>query len=153
LKEASPCSTAGQCCSGACITSRAEGTLGSWCGSDSEPRARRTPRSSSSGSSAGSADHYGAFAYSPKTDAFGWSNDKASRKEAEESAMAGCRKHASDCILPQWIRNTCGALAFSPKGYAAAAGETSGQAEKAALQKCAQHGSKCTVAHWICTTR
>src|SRR5262245_31709818 len=52
-------------------------------------------------------EFYGAIAYSPSNRAHGWSYDYPSRRDAERRALAQCRRHAEDCIVPVWFRNAC----------------------------------------------
>ena len=101
----------------------------------------------------GAQDFFGAIAYSPSTGAHGWSFDYRSRAEAESVALTNCGKHASDCTVPIWFRNACGALAVGPKGYGSGWGTSQKIAEGYALQVCAKHSTGCTIKRWACTTR
>jgi hypothetical protein len=96
-------------------------------------------------------DYYGAIAYSPSTRSHGWSSDHATRREAESRALANCRRHAGDCVIPAWFRNGCGALADGPKGYGSAWGASRSLAENYALQGCRRRSSGCAIVRWVCT--
>ncbi len=98
-------------------------------------------------------DFYGAIAYSPSTGAHGWSFDYRSRNEAENVAKSNCGKHATDCIVPIWFRNACGALAVGSNGYGSGWGTSQKIAEGYALQVCGKHTTGCTIKRWACTTR
>jgi len=99
------------------------------------------------------ADRYGAIAYSPTTRAHGWAYDYATQADAEAAALANCRKHASDCLVPVWFRNACGALAVGPRGYGSGWGTDQSIAEGYALQTCRQYSDSCVIQRWVCTTR
>ena len=99
-------------------------------------------------------DYYGAIAYSPSTGAYGYSYDHPSRADAEARALAECGNRASDCQLPLWFRNACGALASGGNGgWGTGWGTSRGLAEGYALSTCRQHTSGCSVIAWVCTTR
>jgi hypothetical protein len=105
------------------------------------------------GSGEAAAENYGAIAYSPSTKAYGWSYDYPSRGAAEREALSGCRAKASDCIIPLWFRNACGALAIGPNGYGTAWATERSSAERRALDVCRRNSGGCAVARWVCTTR
>lgn len=106
------------------------------------------------GAAGAAADNYGAIAYSPSTGAHGWSYDYNSRSAAESVALANCRKHAGDCVIPIWFRNACGALAVGAgNGYGSGWGTSRSIAEGYALKTCRQHTSGCAIRRWACTTR
>ena len=98
-------------------------------------------------------DNYGAIAYSPSTGAPGWSFDYGSRAAAENVALASCRKHAGDCVIPIWFRNACGALAVGSNGYGSGWGTSRKLAESYALQTCRKNTGGCSIRRWACTTR
>jgi uncharacterized caspase-like protein len=98
-------------------------------------------------------DRYGAIAYSPSTAAQGWAYDLSSQAEAESVALAKCREHATDCIVPIWFRNACGALAVGSSGYGAGWGNDQKTAEGTALQTCSKYSGNCGIRRWVCTTR
>lgn len=97
-------------------------------------------------------DYYGAIAYSPSTRAHGYSYDYPTRWEAEDRALAECRRHAGDCLIPVWFRNACGALATGPSGYGSGWGTNRNLAESYALQTCRRHSGGCSIMRWVCTT-
>ena len=104
--------------------------------------------------SAHARDHYGAIAYSPSTGATGYSYDHYTRADAEAGALNECGKRASDCQLPLWFRNACGALAVGSGGsWGTGWGTSRGLAERHALATCRKLTSGCSVASWVCTTR
>ncbi|KAB2915287.1 MAG: DUF4189 domain-containing protein [Hyphomicrobiaceae bacterium] len=107
------------------------------------------------GTRAEARDNYGAIAYSPSTGAHGWSYDYPSRSAAESTALRNCRRHASDCVVPIWFRNACGALAVAPGGgYGSGWGTSRSLAERYAMQSCRGHNnSGCSILRWACTTR
>ncbi len=106
------------------------------------------------GNTAEARDYYGAIAYSPSTGAHGWSNDYGSRSGAESAALSNCRRHASDCVVPIWFRNACGALAVaSGGGYGSGWGTSRGLAERYAMRSCRGQNSSCSILRWVCTTR
>ncbi len=96
---------------------------------------------------------YGAIAYSPSTRALGWSNNQLSRQASENSALAGCRKYARDCVVPVWFKKGCGALAAGPNGYGTGWGAGRYIAERVALRECGRHTRSCTIRRWTCTSR
>lgn len=99
-------------------------------------------------------NYYAAIAYSPSTGAHGWSNDYQSREAAENAALQGCRKLASDCKVPIWVSSACGALAVgSNNGYGTGWGTSRGLAESHALLGCRKFASNCAIRRWVCTTK
>jgi Domain of unknown function (DUF4189) len=107
-------------------------------------------------SAAGAAarDNYGAIAYSPSTQAYGYSYDHGSRGRAETAALAECSKRAGDCQVPLWFRNACGALAVGNEGgWGTGWGAPRQIAERNARQVCREHTNNCAVLRWVCTTR
>jgi serine/threonine-protein kinase len=105
------------------------------------------------GSGGAEAQNYGAIAYSPATGALGWSYDYRTRGEAESIALQNCSKHASDCIVPLWFRNACGALAVGSNGWGTAWGTNQSEAERKAITACQRWTMDCAVKRWVCTTR
>ena len=100
------------------------------------------------------ADNYGAIAVSPSSKALGWSYDYKSIGGAKRAALANCRKHAGDCKIANWFRNSCGAIAVgSNGGWGADWGNTIKQAKWKARKKCRQYDSNCKAIRWVCTTR
>lgn len=103
-------------------------------------------------SAAAHGDVYGAIAYSPDTGAVGWSYNKRSRVQAEDSAMNNCLANADDCRVATYFRNACGAVARSPEGgWGADWGNSRREAENNALAECYNHGDNCRVIRWACT--
>jgi uncharacterized protein DUF4189 len=98
-------------------------------------------------------ESFGAIAYSPTNRAHGWSYDYPSRRDAERGALAQCRRHAEDCIVPVWFRNACGALAVGSDGYGSGWGPNRKSAEGQAIQSCQRYSGGCAVIRWVCTSR
>ena len=99
------------------------------------------------------ADYFGAIAYSPSKRAHGWAKDHPSRKAAEQAAIKGCGKYATDCTSVLWFKNACGAIALGPKGAGWAWDQTQSAADNGALNACAKHSKACTVKQRVCTTK
>ena len=101
-------------------------------------------------------DKCGAIAVSQSTGRLGWSYDFNNRGEAEQAALRECSKGASDCTVPLWFCNACGAIATtSDLGYGTGWAKDRAQAERNALNVCRQYnpGKNCSVQRWVCTTR
>jgi serine/threonine-protein kinase len=105
-----------------------------------------------SGESA-AANYFGAIAYDAQTRYHGYSYDYGSQGQAEQAAMAECRKLAPNCVIATWFRNACGALAVGDAGWGADWGVDQAQAEGKALQKCYEYTVGCKIQRWVCTTR
>lgn len=105
------------------------------------------------GSGEAAAANYGAIAYSPSSKVYGWSYDFPSRGAAENEALSKCRRQASDCVVPLWFRDACGALAIGSNGYGTGWGTDRGLAERHALGSCRRNSQGCAVVRWVCTTR
>ncbi|GJM02108.1 MAG: hypothetical protein DHS20C08_06090 [Rhodomicrobium sp.] len=99
-------------------------------------------------------NNYGAIAVSPSTKALGWSYNYKSKAYAKSVALAHCRKHASDCRIANWFRNSCGAIAFGKKGgWGADWGRSIKQAKWKAVKRCRKHDYGCKAVRWVCTDR
>jgi serine/threonine-protein kinase len=98
-------------------------------------------------------DQYGAIAYSSSTGATGWAYNHRSRGAAEGAALANCRQHASDCTVPVWFRNACGAIAVGFDGYGTGWGNNRQLAESYALKTCRDFTTGCLITRWVCTSR
>lgn len=97
---------------------------------------------------------YGAIAFSQNTGAVGWSYDYRSRSGAERRALNGCYKHAGDCRVVMWFRNSCGALAVTDRGGYGTAGHPNRYvAEERALDQCYRSNNNCYLKRWVCTGR
>jgi serine/threonine-protein kinase len=116
-------------------------------------RSQPPPQAPTSPAALPPGDKFGAIAYSPSTTAHGWAFDFGSQSEAEAAALTNCRQHASDCIIPIWFRNACGALAVGPSGYGSGWGVDRGTAEGYAMQTCRKYSKNCGIRRWVCTTR
>jgi serine/threonine-protein kinase len=107
-------------------------------------------------SPASAQDHCGAIAISQSTGRLGWSYDFANRTEAENAAKRECAKGATDCRVPVWFCNACGAIATTPDlGYGSGWAENREDAERNAIKVCQDYnpGKRCTIQRWVCTTR
>jgi serine/threonine-protein kinase len=110
-----------------------------------------TPINSSSSSSGGTEDHYGAIAYSTATAKTGAAYNFPTREAAERQALRDCGQ--SDCHVEIWFRGECGALALGKNNVRAGAWSTAhASAESAALDACAQKGGQaCKIIRSTCT--
>lgn len=102
----------------------------------------------------GSADNFGAIAFSSSTEIFGFSHDFGAREAAESRAVSECRKAggAEDCESVVWFNQTCGALASDGDGtYGADWAATRKEAESKANANCQKYtGKPCTVRKSLC---
>jgi hypothetical protein len=126
----------------------------------SERRLYDTPSSESGGSMPAVPTLYGAIAVETDTLIYGYVKDVSSRAEAEQAALAYCRKaggSASGCEIAVWGHNTCLALATSAGGRG---GNTWGYAwsdegaisRRNAVDACIeQGGTDCKVSVSFCT--
>lgn len=100
-------------------------------------------------------ENFGAIAFSPSTEIYGYSRDYALQSDAESRALKECRAAggSKDCEVVLWFRNTCGALASDGEGaYGAEWAETALQAQNRALAYCAEQTSRsCSVRFSLCT--
>lgn len=104
------------------------------------------------GRPAAAQDYFGAIAYSPSTRAHGWTYDYGSRREAQNVALAECRRHADDCVVAVWFRNACGALAVGLDGYGAGWEANQVKAERSALKLCRRYSEDCRILRSICSS-
>jgi serine/threonine protein kinase, bacterial len=97
-------------------------------------------------------NYYGAIAFSPSTGAYGFSSDYGSQDAAERIAISNCGK--SDCLVPVWFRNACGALAVgADHAYGSGLGPDEKRAKESALQVCSEYTTGCSIQKLICTER
>ena len=103
----------------------------------------------------GSADNFGAIAFSSSTEFFGYSYDFDSRDAAEARAVSECRNSggASDCEAVVWFNRSCGALASDGFGtYGADWASTESEAESKAVAACEDYADRaCSVRRSLCT--
>lgn len=97
------------------------------------------------------AESYGAIALSPTSGATGWSHSFSTRRGAEQQALDGCYRHASDCRTAIWFRNACGAVATGRRGWGAGWGDDRYGAEQAALYSCERNSHGCRIIRWQCS--
>jgi hypothetical protein len=89
--------------------------------------------------------HWAALAISPTTLRAGASHGQNSVAEAEQTALANCRRQgALDCKVLQWVRNECASLAISYAGgrYGWADGSNRAGAAARAMAQCKSTGGK-----------
>ncbi|CAN7266750.1 DUF4189 domain-containing protein [Rhizobium sp. LjRoot254] len=97
---------------------------------------------------ASAADYYGAFAFSQKTGASGWSKNYGSQGEAEGAALQVCfqTQGASDCKVSYSFVNSCAALAVGgDNGWGADWGTNVQAAENKAMHTCSGYSYNCKV--------
>lgn len=101
------------------------------------------------------ADSFGAIAYSPSTDAYGYSYGQTSQGQAEDYAMSECRRAGGSggCEIAIWFKNACGALAADGKGaYGTDWAETKAEAESKAIDYCRRYTSEtCEIRRTVCS--
>ena len=84
---------------------------------------------------------YGAIAYSADSGGIGYSEQFASRAQAEQRAKKECGKN--DCEIAAWFYNSCGALAADDDGtWGGAQGGNEQRARQAAIARCIKEGGK-----------
>jgi Domain of unknown function (DUF4189) len=102
----------------------------------------------------GSADNFGAIAFSSSTEIFGFSHDFTTRGAAEKRAVSECRKAggADDCESVVWFNQSCGALASDGDGaYGSDWAATRKEARSKAKANCQKHtGKSCAVRKSLC---
>jgi Domain of unknown function (DUF4189) len=102
----------------------------------------------------GSADNFGAIAFSSSTEIFGFSHDFDTRGAAENRAVSECRKAggADDCQSVVWFNQTCGALASDGDGtYGADWAATRKEAKSKAKANCQKYtGKPCAIRKSLC---
>ncbi len=103
---------------------------------------------------------YGAIAIETSSLFFGYMKDVGSREEAEQGALAYCRKAggtASGCEIAVWGQNICLALATSTGGkggnaWGSAWSDDGTASKRDAVQTCGKHGgTRCKVTVSFCT--
>jgi len=98
------------------------------------------------------AGSYGALATSPDAD-FGWSKNYDTQDEAEDRALAECRKYSRECTIKKSFRNVCVSVASSSNG---AMGWTWGYSRREgnsrAMDECENNrGKSCKIVARFCT--
>ncbi|HEX3972356.1 MAG TPA: DUF4189 domain-containing protein [Stellaceae bacterium] len=91
--------------------------------------------------------NFGAIAYGAKSGAWGYSYNWNTRKQAEDNALANCKKNASDCEVQVWYQRECGAVVSADGGDVYwGTGDGTGAAGGNALASCKKDGGKnCTI--------
>ena len=94
---------------------------------------------------------YGAIAYGPNSDRFGYSYNFTNRRGAESRARNECGEN--DCVVAAWFYNRCGALATSSRGeWGGAQDVNQARAKAGALKICAdQGGGDCQIRVSLCS--
>lgn len=101
-----------------------------------------------------STEAFGAIAYGPDSQAFGYSYDSPDTDSASSVAMTNCKKHGDDCRLVLNFSNSCGAVAAvdNSGGFDIGQGATKDQAQFNAVAACKKRGGgdNCQVQVWSC---
>ena len=86
--------------------------------------------------------HFGAIAYSPDDNKFGWVNHVASKNDAIDGAIAQCEtKGGTSCDWAAWNQDGCMAVLVDSDGnWAGGAGSTPKQAVKDAQKLAEKNG-------------
>ena len=96
---------------------------------------------------------YGAIAYGARSTANGYAYGKASRGDAQRTAMVNCRAHGDDCKIVADYANSCAAVAAveAKSRFATGGGRSRAEAEANALGACRkQVGGQCEIEVWSC---
>ena len=95
-------------------------------------------------------DRYGAIAWSPSTERYGYSHNYGNRGSAESRALNECG--VGDCEVAVWFRNACGALAVSSDGaWGYGWAGSSSAARNRALRECRARGQSCRILTSVCS--
>lgn len=88
--------------------------------------------------------NFGAIAYDRKTGAWGYSYNWNTQREAEDNALAQCKKNdGPDCEVMVWYQRECGAVASADGDEAYwGTGDGEGAAGANALASCKRDGGK-----------
>lgn len=91
--------------------------------------------------------NFGAIAYGAKSGAWGYSYNWDTRKQAEDNALANCKKNGSDCEVQVWYQRECGAVVLTDGNTVYwGTGDGTGAAGANALAACKEDGGKsCTI--------
>lgn len=96
---------------------------------------------------------YGALAYGARSTANGYAYGKASRGDAERTALANCRAHGDDCKIVADYSNSCAAVAAveAKNRFATGGGRSRVEAQNNAINACKkQVGGECVIEVWSC---
>lgn len=102
---------------------------------------------------------YGAIAYSEETSAWGSSIDYSDLDAAKRNAVQRCEKSgAKDCAIVLWNKETCMALAVSPRiknkqsgGWGTGVDENIDAARSEALTNCKKFAKSCKIVESFCS--
>ena len=101
------------------------------------------------------ADHettFGAIAYSQDSGAYASTWGHATRKRAEEAALASCTEVGPGCEVVMWARDACAAIATAPGyGYGTEWDDERGMSEIKALEACLEYNDTCSILTSMCT--
>ena len=101
-----------------------------------------------------SIEAFGAIAYGPDSQAFGYSYDSPDADSASSVAMSNCKKHGDDCQMVLNFSNSCGAVAAvsNASSFDIGRGATKDQAQFNAVAACKRRGGgdSCHVQLWSC---
>lgn len=98
-------------------------------------------------------DNWGALAYNPTNEDFGFATNHSTSRAAKVRAMQECiRQHNSpDCQIIGVFRNDCAALAIGPSGAGYTDHPNPRQAEAEALEECRKNGrGACRIEATVC---
>ncbi|HMH17545.1 MAG TPA: DUF4189 domain-containing protein [Burkholderiales bacterium] len=105
------------------------------------------------GARVGKRQLWGSIVYDSKSRVFGYAVDLKTKREAETEAFRQC----GDCDVIKTFRDSCGAIADTPRkfgdkpkkaGFVWETGASQEIAERKALRKC---GADCKIVVWACT--
>jgi hypothetical protein len=87
--------------------------------------------------------NYGAIAYDRKSGAWGYSYNWDTRQQAENNALANCKKNSRNCEVMVWYQRECGAVVSAAGNNAYwGTGDGTGAAGQNALASCRKDGGK-----------
>ena len=88
----------------------------------------------------------GAIAYHRDSQAWGYSVNKLTAREAQTEALRQCGHER--CEIVARLRNNCGAVANGPTRFSVGIGATRQESETKSLRTC---GKGCELVAWACT--
>lgn len=98
------------------------------------------------------AEEFGAIAFSQSTEAYGFSHNYSTRRQAENVALNACAERAGDCRIAVWFYDMCGALAVGDgDGWGAAYEGSQSAAQSSALNYCRQNTTGCRLELSFCS--
>ena len=101
---------------------------------------------------AGHEPTFGAIAYSQDSGAYASTWGHATKKGAEEAALASCTEVGPGCKVVIWTRDACAAIATAPGyGYGTKWAPERGRSEIKALETCLEYNDTCAILTSMCT--